>query len=303
MEKRILGKTGMAVSILGFGGAEIGFEQTPQQAVDRLLNAALDAGLNVLDTGECYSSGDHPSSEELIGRAIHRRRDEVFLFTKCGHASRFPGEMDWTPSLLEKSIDRSLTRLRTDVLDLLQLHSCGEDLLRQGDVIAVLQKARDAGKTRFIGYSGDGQAALYAVTCGAFDKLQTSINLADQEAAGLTLPRAHAANLGVIAKRPIANVAWQDAQEPPEGAYHHLYWKRSQELKYPFLSGPDAVGAALRFTLSLPGVHTAIVGTKNPERWRQNAALLDAGLFSEAEMKAVRDQWHAVAKPDWVGRE
>jgi aryl-alcohol dehydrogenase-like predicted oxidoreductase len=303
MEKRVLGRTGMAVSILGLGGAEIGLEQTPQEEVNQLLNAALDAGLNAIDTGECYASGDHPSSEELIGQAIGHRRSEFFLFTKCGHASRFPGETDWTPSLLEKSIDRSLTRLKTDVLDLIQLHSCGENLLRQGDVIAALQKARDAGKARFIGYSGDGQAALYAATCGAFDTLQTSINLADQEAADLTLPHARAANLGVIAKRPVANIAWKDATEPPERAYHHAYWKRLQKLDYPFLNGPDAVSVALRFTLCLPGVHIAIVGTKNPDRWRQNAAVLDAGLLPDSELKAIRDRWHTIAQPDWVGRE
>jgi aryl-alcohol dehydrogenase-like predicted oxidoreductase len=303
MEKRILGGTGMAVSILGFGGAEIGFERTSQEDVNRLLGSALDAGLNVIDTGECYASGDHPSSEELIGEAIGHRRGDVFLFTKCGHASRFPGETDWTPPLLEKSIDRSLKRMKTDVLDLIQLHSCSEDLLRQGDVIATLQRARDAGKARFIGYSGDGRNALYAVTCGAFDTLQTSINIADQEAADLTLPRAREANMGVIAKRPIANVAWRDETEPREGAYHHAYWKRLRELDYPFLIGADAVGAALRFTLSLPGVHTAIVGTKNPDRWRQNAALLGAGLLSDAELGAIRDHWHAVARPEWVGKE
>jgi len=77
-----LGRTGLEASALGFGAAEIGFLKTPQAAIDRLLNSALDAGLNVLDTAECYSD-----SEEVIDNAVGHRRGEYFLFTKCGHAS------------------------------------------------------------------------------------------------------------------------------------------------------------------------------------------------------------------------
>ena len=302
MEKRIFGKTGMEVSVLGFGGAEIGFEGTPPEQAAQLLNTALDAGLNVIDTAECYSNGDHPSSEELIGDAVSHRRSDFYLFTKCGHASRFAGEMDWSPSLLEKSIDRSLQRLKTDHLDLLQLHSCDEATLRQGDVISVLQKAQAAGKTRFIGYSGDRNNALYAVECGAFDALQTSVNIADQQPIGLYMGKAKDANMGIIAKRPIANAVWHFKDEP-HGHYGHPYWQRLQKLAYPFLADADgATHKALRFTLSLPGVCTAIVGTKNPARWRHNAAHAAAGPLSPEEMAAIRQRWNAIAEADWIGQ-
>ena len=296
MERRPLGKTGLEVSVLGFGGAEIGYQNAALDTVERLLGSALDAGLNVIDTAECYAG-----SEELIGRAVGHRRDAFHLFTKCGHSSGLPGE-DWDLAMLRASIDRSLRRLGTDRVDLVQLHSCDEAKLRQGDVIAVLQEARAAGKTRFIGYSGDRAAARYAVECGAFDTLQTSISIAEQEPITLTLPLAVERGMGVIAKRPLANAAWTK-DNMPESEYAYPYFQRLRTLAYDFLSGPDAVGIALRFTLAQPAVATAIVGTQNPDRWIANARLLNAGPLPPAEVEAIRARWSGVAGADWVGQQ
>ena len=306
MQHRILGKTGMNISVLGFGGAEIGYEKPDKNAVSRLLNAAIDAGLNALDTAECYWGGsEETSSEYLIGETIAQRRDEYFLFTKCGHASGIDAP-DWSPELLTQSIERSLKRLRTDCVDLIQLHSCNADILRQGDVITVLQQARDAGKTRFIGYSGDGDNAMYAIKTGTFDTLQTSVNIADQECITKTLPLAVERGMGVIAKRPIANAAWRYTNENEVPDYPKSYWKRLQKLGYDFLKTKDTdtiTRTVLRFTLTAPGVTTAIVGTKNPERWAQNAALLaESAILSESEFASIRDRWNEAAEADWVGQ-
>jgi aryl-alcohol dehydrogenase-like predicted oxidoreductase len=297
MEKRQLGKTDIHVSVLGFGGAEIGFQGVKPETVRELLNAALDAGLNVIDTAECY-----PGSEEMIGQAVAERRREFFLFTKCGHPEGMQAE-DWRPASLLQSIERSLRRLRTDRLDLIQLHSCSEAELRKGDVIGALDEARRRGLSRYIGYSGDSAAARYAVECGRFDTLQTSISIADQEALELTLPLARQQQMGVIAKRPLANAAWLSA-EKPENAYYHAYWERLRKLDYDFLHGSakEAVQTALRFTLSVPGVGTAIVGTTKPGRWRENAVLLEAGQLPAAEFDKIRARWRQVADPFWVGQ-
>ena len=297
METRRLGRTDLQVGVLGFGGAEIGFQGAAGETVDRLLGAALDAGLNVIDTAECYGGG-----EELVGRLAHRRAD-FYLFTKCGHASGLEGP-DWEPRMLERSIDRSLRRLRTDYVDLLQLHSCSEELLRQGEVIEVLRRARAAGKARHLGYSGDGAKALFAVRSGAFDTLQTSVSIADQQAITLTLPEAQARGMGVIAKRPIANAAWRTGARPAD-PYHQAYWERLRRLDYPFLHGEvrEGVAIALRFTLSTPGVHVAIVGTANPARWAENLALAERGPLPPTEYEPIRRRWAEIAGPHWAGEQ
>jgi aryl-alcohol dehydrogenase-like predicted oxidoreductase len=295
MERRRLGRTGLHVSVLGFGGSEIGYEGVAQATVTRLLGQALDAGLNVIDTAECYER-----SEELIGAALGTRRAECFVFSKCGHAGGW-GRADWRAKALLASIERSLQRLRTDRLDLIQLHSCSEDVLRRGEAIRALETARERGLTRFIGYSGDGTAARFAVECGAFDTLQTSVSIADQEPLALTLPLAVERDMGVIAKRPLANAAWAGTRRPSRGSYGYEYWRRLQKLDYELTRRRDAVATALRFTLSVPGVHTAIVGTTRPGRFEENAAHLVRALPA-AEAAAIRARWQEVAERSWVGQ-
>ena len=298
MEKRRLGKTDMDVSVLGFGGSEIGYEKASPETVAELLNSALDAGLNVIDTAECYYN-----SEELVGETVSDRRKEFYLFTKCGHPHGMESGANWSKDSILKSIGRSLDRLKTDRLDLVQLHSCSESTLRKGEVIEALQTARERGYTRYIGYSGDSRAAHFAVECGAFDALQTSVSIADQEAIDLTLPLAREKQMGVIAKRPIANAAWKTGHRPID-SYHHEYWERLRKLSYDFLHDDleKSISIALRFTLTVPGVHTAIVGTKAPERWKQNARLLEAGALSDPEFRAIRDRWEECAPRTWIGQ-
>jgi aryl-alcohol dehydrogenase-like predicted oxidoreductase len=277
MEMKTLGKTGLEVSRLGAGLAEMG-SLTDVSVVRRLLNLALDAGINFLDTAACY--GD---SEVLIGKTVADRRDEYILATKAGHVTEgYEGEA-WTAETIRDSIERSLKRMRTDYVDLVQLHSCGVDILERGEVIQALLDAKQAGKVRFIGYSGDNEAARWAIDSGHFDTLQTSFNLLDQAPLEETLPRAEAAGMGVIIKRPIANAVWGS----PEGSGRETYRARAQAMQAqgPIPEAPaDPIALALGFLLAHDEVDTAIVGTANPKHMCENIEIVahDLPISSKA---------------------
>jgi hypothetical protein len=276
MEMKTLGKTGLNVSRLGAGLAEMG-HLTDVSVAGRLLNTALDAGINFLDTSACY--GD---SEVLIGKTIADRRDEYYLATKAGHVTDgYDGEA-WTAQTVRDSIDRSLRRMHTDHLDLVQLHSCGVDVLERGEVIDALLDAKQSGKVRFIGYSGDNEAAVWAIASGYFDTLQTSFNLLDQEPLDDILPKAEAAGIGIIIKRPIANAVWGS----PEGSGRETYRARAQAMQAqgPIPGAPqDPIALALGFLLAHGEVDTAIVGTADPEHMQANIEIVERDLPISSE--------------------
>jgi hypothetical protein len=298
METRKFGNTGLEVSLLGAGLAEIGNRLTlaDEAQAGAVLNAALDGGINFLDTSACYGI-----SEELIGRTIAHRRSEYILATKCGHVTGgYQGE-PWTAPTITDSIDRSLKRMKTDHLDLVQLHSCGVDILEKGEVIEALLAARKAGKTRFVGYSGDNEAAAWAIDSGLFDTLQTSFNLVDQRARTRLFPQANAKGMGIIVKRPIANGAWGAAKSP--SGYADRYFERAQAMaaQGPLPKAPEnRIVLALGFTLAHAELDTVIVGTQNPDHMRANLQWLEAELPLASETVAELYRRFDELGQDWV---
>jgi aryl-alcohol dehydrogenase-like predicted oxidoreductase len=262
-----------------------------------LLNTALDQGVNVIDTASSYKR-----SEGQIGKAVSHRRGDYYLFSKCGEGQKvglpYP---DWDARNVRPSIERSLKDLQTDYLDLMLIHSCTEAVLRQGDLIEALQKLKDDGLARYIGYSGDSTDALYAIGTGRFDVLETSFNIADQEPLALTLDEAAKRQMGVIAKRPIANDAWD---RPDSKLTPTQYIDRLNKLDYTFLKEDrEAIlETALRFVLSFPQqVHTAIVGTTSLEHMLRNVQYAAKGKLPDEQIREIRDRWQKVQEPAWAG--
>ena len=308
METRRLGATGLEVSVVGFGGAPIGFLEAEQRQVAAMLNALLDRGVNLIDTAAMYAG-----SEEAIGKAVSHRRGDFVLVCKCPDPTA-DGEDAWTAPKIARSVERSLRRLRTSRLDVVLLHSCGVQELQKGEALAALLRLRDEGKIGFAGYSGDNQTAVYAAGLPGISVLETSVNVCDQANLSGLLPEARRRGLGVIAKRPIANSAWKPLSEQlgMYASYAKTYTERFQAMGLTLaglgLSGDPAAiwpQVALRFTLSQPGVHAAIVGTCRLAHAEANLGAAALGPLPEAMLATLRGAFakaEAASGEAWAGQ-
>jgi aryl-alcohol dehydrogenase-like predicted oxidoreductase len=193
------------------------------------------------------------------------------------------------------------------------LHSCDLPILQDGEALGALIKAKNAGKIRFAGYSGDNEPAAYAATLKDIDVIETSISIVDQINIDMVLPKVRENQMGVIAKRPIANAAWKKLNEQPGmyQSYAKTYTERFANLNVTpadldFKNVPDDEAwaeIALRFTLTIPAVHTAIIGTTNLKHALANVEHAKKGPLSADIVQKIRDAYRR-ADPDgkWSGQ-
>lgn len=276
MKYRCLGKTGLNVSEIGLGTVELGIDygirtgpnsnQPTEEEANELLNRAIDSGVNLIDTAAAYGT-----SEEIIGRALHTRRGDYFLATKSLHWSDKGLPVTEVRERVSASIDQSLRKLKTDVIDLIQVHGRDVPILEtmmidEGDVYEELDRARQAGKVKYIGYSSYSElASIRIIENGSWDSLQIAYNIFDQRNAAAVIPEAYKAGIGVIIRSALLKGALSaKADHLPE----HLaeLAVRSRSLG-DLLNDktPTIPQLALRFVLGNPGVSTVIVGADRTE--------------------------------------
>ena len=296
---RTLGRTGVEVSILGYGAMELrGAPRGPaitDAEAERVLAAVLDAGINLIDT-----SIDYGRSEELIGRYIRSRRDEYFLASKCGCPLSPPADApapyphDYSAANVRAGVEQSLKRLRTDQLDLVQVHmSPSVDVMRAGNTVDELQRLRGEGKIRFIGMSGTVPELANHIEMGVFDVFQIPYSLFQLSHERL-LARAADRGAGVLIRGGAGRgTAAQDknwtvqplsgADGPPQDI-----WVSAglEEL----LDGMSRHEFVLRFTLSNPALSSTIVGTSSVQHLSGNVEIASRGplpgeLYAEAKRR------------------
>lgn len=293
LPRKILGRTGFDVSLLGFGAEALGRKGRSFEDAAKTLHAVLDFGVNLIDTAAAYGN-----SEEFIGQALRERhaRSECVIVTKCGWTGDY--QAAWSPGEIAATIDESLRRLRCERLDVLLLHSCDLAALQRGEVIECVQKARDAGKAKFIGYSGDNDALRFAVESGAFDVIECSFNMLDQANAP-AIEMAAERNIGVMLKRPMAN-AVPGATAKPRSAYAAEYWPRWQKLGQEMgltsedVGGLNMLEAALRFSAFHQGVSCVLVGSSHADHMRDNVHWLEKGPLRDDVVKRLREAFARV---------
>ncbi len=248
VDQRRLGRTGIEVSPIGFGGFKIGrntgtkypqgYELPDDAGVERIVSGVLDLGINYVDTAPAYGV-----SEERLGRALDRRRDEIVLSTKVGETFQDGrSSYDFSGQGGRTSVEQSLLRLRTEVIDVVFIHSDGDDLriLRETDAVEALTALRDDGLVRAIGMSTKTVQGARAAMAWS-DVLMVEYNLQDRSHAEV-IAEAARADIGIVIKKGLA-------------------------------SGHLAPEQAIRFVLATEGVASLVVGSLNLEHLRENVAV------------------------------
>ena len=257
LSTRVLGRTGEEVSILGLGTAPVGEGPPDVDRAVEVFSAAIDRGVNYIDTGRIYGN-----AEEALGRIIPDRREELFLATKC-----------WTETAAgaEESLDESLRLLNTDYVDLCHIHHIGgkdiDRVLADDGILEYLVKQKEAGKIRFIGLSGHARSSrfLEMLETDEIDVVMPVLNFADRniyEFENEVLPACRERNVGVAAMKVFAGI---------RGGFR--YHSRGY---VGCATHPDYLSRALGYALDLEGVATAVVGPYNVEQAIDNVEMARA---------------------------
>ncbi len=287
---RNFGITGERVPALGLGAGKLGDPAVEEKQVEHLIGVLPDYGVTLIDTATGYGL-----SEERIGKYAKNKRNKFLISTKVGYGVK--DVPDWSAEAVTKGIEKSLKRMKTDYIDTVFLHSCSKDVLNEGSVITALDEAKQAGKVRFTGYSGENEALQFAIDSGCFDAIMASVNICDQNILNFMLPKAKLKGMGVIAKRPLANAFWRFS-ETPVGNYAEEYWKRWQEINYK--TNMPLTQLALRFSVFNYGVDSAVLGTVNIENLKECINCLDLGPLRPDEYDELRKAFNVVGK-NWKG--
>src|SRR5215475_77602 len=286
IQTRTLGRTGADVTILGYGAMELrGLPRGPEitdQDAGRLLNAVLDGGISLIDT-----SPDYGRSEELIGDWIGHRRDEFFLASKCGCPLELPTDVpppyphDYSAAHVRADVEQSLRRLRTDRLDLVQVHmSPSPATLAASRTVETLRELQAEGEVRFIGMSGILPHLPEHIAMNVFDVFQIPYSALQREHEDL-ITEAAATGAGTLIRggaargAPAEDKNWRAGPIGLAEGEGQRRWESSDLAD--LLDGMTRMEFMLRFTLSHPGLSTTIVGTANIDHLNTNVAVAEKG--------------------------
>lgn len=313
MEYRDLGRTGWQISTISFGAWGIGGDvwgHTDDEESMRSLHRAIDLGVNFIDTADVYGDGH---SERLVGRLLRERSDRIIVATKAGRRLSPHTAAGYDRANLTAFVERSLTNLGTDALDLLQLHCPPPDVYEMPEVFGVLDDLVSAGKLRFYGVSVERvEDALRAIQYDGVQSVQIIFNMFRLKPADRCLAAARERQVGILARVPLASglLTGKLSTDSEFAATDHRSFNRNGEAfdqgetfsGVSFSDGLAAVEAlrplvpegatmaqlALRWILMHPEVTAAIPGAKNVRQVEENVHAAEMPPLSEQAMARVR---------------
>ena len=313
MEYRELGRTGWKISSISYGAWAIGGDawgKTDDTESMRSLHAAVDLGVNFIDTADVYGDGH---SEKLIGRLLKERSEKIVVATKAGRRLTPHVSAGFTRQNLGAFIDRSLTNLGVDALDLLQLHCPPPDVYDMPEVFGILDDFVASGKLRFYGVSVESvDEALRAANNPNVQSVQIIFNMFRLKPAEELFPTLRAKKIGVLARVPLASglLSGKLTRESTFAKTDHRNYNRHgesfdvgetfsgvdyergldavEELRALVPAGASMAQLALRWILMFPEVSAAIPGAKNVQQTEDNVRAANLPPLSDEAMARVR---------------
>ena len=291
LPRKILGRTGLEVTQLGYGAMEVrgtriwGGRPCSDDQARTILRAVVESGINFIDT-----ANDYGLSELYIGLHLKDLRDRFYLATKCGCHVQFAGDHDETPHIFTRSnlmrnISESLQKMRTDYVDVLQLHNPDVETCEKEGLVDILKELKAAGVVRHIGCSSTSPHLGTYISWGAFDVFQIPYSAMERRHENL-ITKAGEAGAGVIIRGGVAK------GEPGAGLGGADKWATFEKAGLDELRGEGESRTAflLRFTLSHPHCHTTIVGTMKPKHLAENVRIASKGglapdVYAEAKKR------------------
>ncbi len=321
MKYRRLGKTGWMVSEISLGTWQVGGKwgtTFDERTAEEIINAAIDEGINFIDTADVYSGG---KSERTVANVVRDRKKDVKIATKCGRRLSPHAADSYTPAALRKFVEDSLANMRLDVLDLVQLHCPPTPVYYRPEIFETFDRLKDQGKIRFLGVSVERvEEAVKAIEYPNVATVQIIFNIFRQRPKDLFFRLAEKKDVGVIVRVPLASglLSGRFTQETVFGAEDHRFFNRNgerfdkgetfagvpyeigleavDELKAAF-GGASLARTALRWILEFPQVSCIIPGASRREQIEENVKASSAPELSEAERKAAADVYERRIKP------
>ncbi|WP_080058680.1 aldo/keto reductase [Spirosoma aerolatum] len=319
MNYRKLGKTGYSISEISLGTWQVGGkwgDPFSHDNADQILNAAVDAGVNFIDTADVYGDGE---SEKAVGRLVRSRSERIYVATKCGRRLQPHTTEAYQPKALRKFVEDSLQNMDLDTLDLIQLHCPPTDVFYRPEIFELFDRLKDEGKIQNLGVSVEKvEEALKAIEFPNVTTVQIIFNMFRQRPAELFFREASRRNIGIIVRVPLAsglltgtystNTAFSptdhrtfnregaafDKGETFSGVAYETGLAAVDELKTVFPGEANLAPDALRWILTFDAVSCIIPGASKPAHLTSNLQALDRPAPTPEQMAAVKriyDEW------------
>jgi aryl-alcohol dehydrogenase-like predicted oxidoreductase len=314
MEFRTLGKTGIKISAISLGTWQVGgkwgaaFNHTN---ADDILNKAIDSGINFIDTADVYGDGE---SEKAVGRLVKNRKEKIYVATKCGRKIQPHIDEGYTPDLLRKFVENSLTNMKLETLDLIQLHCPPTQVYYRPEIFELFDKLKQEGKIQHMGVSVEKvEEALKAIEYDNVTTVQIIFNMFRQRPAQLFFNEAKKKQVGVIVRVPLAsgmltgkfnaftdfaagdhrqfnrNGEAFDKGETFSGIDYEKGIAAVEALKKIFPHQENLAPIALKWILQFDAVSCIIPGASNPAQVDSNISALNMPGISSTQLQAVQE--------------